>query len=195
MKMCRKCDSQLPISEFSKSSATADGLQRWCKSCCKISRRERYVKNKEQEIASARQWHSKNSAEWSKYMAEYRATHRSELRQQARHYHHVKYRTDLQYRQHCREKTKAWYRKNPDKVYTQRVKRRLRRKLAFVEVVRRMKVWKRDGGVCKICNVPVEFETMHLDHIVPLAHGGEHSYANVQVSCAPCNLRKGAKTA
>jgi 5-methylcytosine-specific restriction endonuclease McrA len=36
---------------------------------------------------------------------------------------------------------------------------------------------------------------MHLDHIVPLARGGEHSYANTQPAHPTCNRRKGAKVA
>jgi 5-methylcytosine-specific restriction endonuclease McrA len=35
----------------------------------------------------------------------------------------------------------------------------------------------------------------HLDHVVPLAAGGDHSYANTQVSYSACNLAKGASTA
>jgi 5-methylcytosine-specific restriction endonuclease McrA len=31
-----------------------------------------------------------------------------------------------------------------------------------------------------------------LDHIMPLAAGGEHSYANVQTLCRRCNALKGA---
>jgi 5-methylcytosine-specific restriction endonuclease McrA len=34
---------------------------------------------------------------------------------------------------------------------------------------------------------------MHLDHIIPLCVDGEHSYANVAVSCQKCNLRKPRK--
>jgi 5-methylcytosine-specific restriction endonuclease McrA len=33
----------------------------------------------------------------------------------------------------------------------------------------------------------------HVDHVVPLARGGEHSYANTQPACPPCNMSKGAR--
>jgi 5-methylcytosine-specific restriction endonuclease McrA len=33
----------------------------------------------------------------------------------------------------------------------------------------------------------------HLDHVVPLSRGGEHSYANVQVAHPFCNLSKGPR--
>jgi 5-methylcytosine-specific restriction endonuclease McrA len=35
---------------------------------------------------------------------------------------------------------------------------------------------------------------MHIDHVIPLARGGEHSYANAQAAHGPCNMRKGATT-
>ena len=34
---------------------------------------------------------------------------------------------------------------------------------------------------------------LHIDHIVPMARGGKTTEANLQVLCASCNLRKGAK--
>lgn len=34
-----------------------------------------------------------------------------------------------------------------------------------------------------------------LDHVVPLARGGEHSYRNVKLAHPLCNSRKGAKVA
>jgi 5-methylcytosine-specific restriction endonuclease McrA len=34
-----------------------------------------------------------------------------------------------------------------------------------------------------------------MDHVVPLARGGDHLYSNVAVSHPLCNRRKGAKVA
>src|SRR5699024_5283996 len=49
-------------------------------------------------------------------------------------------------------------------------------------------VWARDGYRCIYCGEPGE----HLDHVLPVSKGGPHSYGNLVVACAPCNLRKGA---
>lgn len=62
----------------------------------------------------------------------------------------------------------------------------------------------RDDGVCGICggfaplvygatrrNRPSDMAT--IDHVRPLARGGEHSWANVQLAHLACNLRKHAK--
>lgn len=74
-------------------------------------------------------------------------------------------------------------------------RRRARRRGAYVERVDPEAVWERDSGVCGICGEPADVADWHLDHVIPLAAGGEHSHANVQVSHPACNRSKGAKVA
>lgn len=64
---------------------------------------------------------------------------------------------------------------------------------AFVEEVLRSEVWRRSDGVCHICGEAADETRWHVDHIVPIARGGEHSYANTAVSHPACNLRKGVQ--
>lgn len=71
--------------------------------------------------------------------------------------------------------------------------RRARLVGAFVETVDPAKVWKAHKGLCGICQKPVK-GAWHVDHILPLARGGQHSYANVQVAHPRCNLSKGARS-
>jgi 5-methylcytosine-specific restriction endonuclease McrA len=47
-------------------------------------------------------------------------------------------------------------------------------------------------GRCVYCRRKVG-ESFHLDHIVPLARGGRNEDDNVQITCAFCNVSKGAK--
>lgn len=54
-------------------------------------------------------------------------------------------------------------------------------------------VYNRDGPVCSYCNEG-PLDSWHIDHILPWSRGGEHSVENLCVSCASCNLSKGAKT-
>jgi 5-methylcytosine-specific restriction endonuclease McrA len=48
----------------------------------------------------------------------------------------------------------------------------------------KMVVWVRDGGACVNCGSK---NKLQFDHIIPIAQGGSD---NIQVLCAPCNLRK-----
>lgn len=63
----------------------------------------------------------------------------------------------------------------------------------FVEQVDRELVLERDGGLCGLCHTPVDPGDWHLDHIIPIVQGGEHSYRNVQVSHPRCNRAKGGR--
>lgn len=67
------------------------------------------------------------------------------------------------------------------------------------DVVYRRKVFERDGWVCRLCRKPVKRDALvphpkapTLDHILPLALGGLHDYANVQCAHFICNSRKSA---
>lgn len=50
-------------------------------------------------------------------------------------------------------------------------------------------------GACGICSkpLPIELDDIHVDHIIPRAHGGTDSVDNLQATHAHCNLSKGAK--
>jgi 5-methylcytosine-specific restriction endonuclease McrA len=47
------------------------------------------------------------------------------------------------------------------------------------------------GGMCGICKDFIVGK-FHVDHVIPLSRGGEHSYANAQLAHPTCNLEKWA---
>ena len=52
-------------------------------------------------------------------------------------------------------------------------------------------VWERDHGRCVTCGRP---DNLHYDHNLPYSKGGTSILAeNVQLLCAPCNLKKSGK--
>ena len=55
------------------------------------------------------------------------------------------------------------------------------------------KLLDRQRGKCSICGIKLDRNNFHIDHIMPLFLGGEHSDRNVQATCPICNLNKGAK--
>lgn len=56
--------------------------------------------------------------------------------------------------------------------------------------VTRRFVFKRDGRVCRTCSTS---KNLTLDHIIPVARGGEDSMVNLQVLCKSCNSSKSDK--
>jgi hypothetical protein len=94
---------------------------------------------------------------------------------------------------HVSDKMRDWRIENPEKSKAIYHRRYGRRQENFVEDVDRDVVFARDEGLCGICGRPVDPQDWHLDHAIPLAAGGEHSYANVQVSHPRCNRRKGTR--
>lgn len=85
--------------------------------------------------------------------------------------------------------TKAWSSAHRDNRCDCEARRRARKRGSLVEKISRTLVYRRDGGRCHICGGKVG-KHWHLDHIIPLACGGEHCYRNVAVSHAKCNMRK-----
>lgn len=65
-------------------------------------------------------------------------------------------------------------------VKRRRVKRSLSRKNIFF----------RDNFICQYCS---STENLTIDHIVPIARGGEWTWENLVTACSRCNSRKGQK--
>lgn len=79
-----------------------------------------------------------------------------------------------------------------------RLKRKARERAAWIESVNPIKVFERDGWRCRLCHIPTPKEKRgtydddapELDHVMPLALGGDHSYSNTQCACRRCNREK-----
>lgn len=78
--------------------------------------------------------------------------------------------------------------------------RKLRLRCVTVESVNPLVVLRRDKWKCQLCGKKTSptlrgsyaDAAPEVDHIVPIAMGGEHSYRNVQCACRKCNLAKSA---
>lgn len=81
--------------------------------------------------------------------------------------------------------------------YLAKARRRAREREAFVEDVHPWRVFERDEWICRLCTLPLERDAVvphplapTVDHVVPLARGGQHSMANVQAAHFRCNSLK-----
>lgn len=68
------------------------------------------------------------------------------------------------------------------------------------EPVSKRKVFERDGWRCYLCGCDTPLTKSgtqddaapELDHVIPLAAGGDHTYENTRCACRRCNRAKGA---
>lgn len=134
--------------------------------------RTHYWRHRDKRIANTRAWKAANSEKDSERKKAYNAANRARIREYEQEYRRV----------------------HPEVGRRKDLNKRARQHAAFVEVVDRDVLYRRDNGVCGICHKRVRSEDASVDHIVPLARGGEHSYRNTQLAHRRCNARKGATT-
>jgi len=60
----------------------------------------------------------------------------------------------------------------------------------------KLRIWNSANGQCQICTRKMAAgDVKHYDHIIPLADGGRHSEANLQIACVACHADKTAEEA
>jgi len=57
----------------------------------------------------------------------------------------------------------------------------------------RFDVFKRDGFACQYCGRTPPDVILEIDHIQPVAKGGDNDIMNLVSACVACNRGKGAK--
>ena len=213
MKTCSKCKIEKPRSEFHVQKASADGLHRWCKSCVKEWRKSRPEASREADARyrerhpeeskeKSNKWKRKNrekcQADYAKWCA---ANPEKRKALSAKWYAENRERSAkkcLDWRLANPERTLAnardWAKANPERRRTYEHNREAKKaasgKLSPGIVA---ELFARQNGRCIFCQVDLTTVTQHLDHIMPLALDGPNTDDNVQLLCARCNTRKGAK--
>jgi hypothetical protein len=57
----------------------------------------------------------------------------------------------------------------------------------------RLKVFERDGYLCRYCRKQLTRFTATLDHVQPVSEGGENSIENLVTACLRCNSKRGSR--
>jgi 5-methylcytosine-specific restriction endonuclease McrA len=219
-KWCNRCQTEQPVASFHRDRSNRDGLFSACHSCAREYRAAYYRQNRERELARMRVW---QKAHPERVRANNRASHvrcfaaRAAAKRRWRERNRERRRrTDAQWRERnraaLREATRRRFRDDPPAHYRRlaryyathpekrsqlsrqaSARRRARIVAATVGRVDYAAIWERDAGCCQICHTPVAAREVHFDHRIPLSKGGAHTMANVRVTHARCNLRKGAR--
>lgn len=164
MKICNVCKESKPLDLFSPNKRTSTGKQGRCKPCIAAIMRERRAANPE--------------------------AHRASIKRSTERHYEKKLERNNAYRAKNPDKVKQWKKKdreiNKARILADNAKRRsffagetspqIKQLYALRDFYRSMSLG----------------EEFHVDHIIPLSRGGLHSFENLQVIPAICNLRKGA---
>jgi 5-methylcytosine-specific restriction endonuclease McrA len=169
---CSQCNERLPISDFHKDKAATDGLRSKCKKC---------------RISNVKSWYSDNRE---------RQSTKERIRRQA---NPEKYA----------EKEAIRYEKDKDKRLLLATEhshlRKARKKKAKTERgISKLSLKKIFGTKCYYCGIEMDFSTgsgrkfnrsmATIEHLIPLAKGGEHTFENTVLACRHCNISKNSKT-
>lgn len=205
MKTCSKCKIEQPHENFHKESASKDGLRSSCKACSKIycdANRDRrraaskaYRTANPEKVKAAQKAHYKANIEkinacskaWNDANAD-----KTKARNRA-------------WNDANPEKSKArfknWRDKNPEryaelkKINEQ--KRRALKKGCEGSLSKGLfsKLFILQRGKCPICKAELSNikPKSPLDHIMPLALGGQNVDSNIQILCRICNSKKHSK--
>lgn len=159
--------------------------------------RRRYLANREAQLAKIIAWRDANPERARAADVAHREAHREERRANAREWARA-------HPQETKARLDSWRAANPLRVArisrrASAVRRARKVDAAVIETVDILVLAERDGWRCGICSEPVDASLRWPDpmcathdHIIPLARGGDHSYANAQLAHARCNRRKWA---
>jgi hypothetical protein len=93
-KKCSKCKVIQPFEEFFKSKNKPDGLQPYCKDCCKSCTKKYKEENKDKLNAQCREYERLNKDKISAQRREYRRLNKEKIIQQKKYYVRNKRLTD-----------------------------------------------------------------------------------------------------
>jgi 5-methylcytosine-specific restriction endonuclease McrA len=155
--------------------------------------------NKEQLRAKAREYRKKNKERIAAQQAAYRVANAEKLKAYGAAYclaYEAENRERIAARKADHRKTSGYFerysKENPERMRVIKQNYRARRRAALgklsADIVQRLGMLQK--WLCVNCRCDLRKVGHHLDHVQPLALGGENSDANVQLLCPRCNTKK-----
>lgn len=202
-RVCSVCKQRKTTAQFYKDTRHASGLRSECKKCTGIKvrryesanqnaiscrRKEKYISQDPTERKEkGRIWRDANAEKRRLTKKLWRQNNREEYNAKRRAAYIVNPERVLGY-------TRRWNAKNPDNLRASRHRRVARKRNAqgshSAADIKEIK--KQQRQKCAICMALLK-NSCHIDHIVALSKGGSNDRRNIQLLCAPCNLKKGTK--
>jgi 5-methylcytosine-specific restriction endonuclease McrA len=213
MKTCILCGISRPQSEYLKQRGNRDGLKQTCKPCqrhkaeearnlivektcimCKTIKSSssfyRMLKSPDGLFARCKTCFSVGNNPRS---AAYKQAHPDKKRAWDR-------KADQKRPEWSRKKANLrraqWQRENGIRRAFNQMKRVARVKGAVISdltIDQWLAIKRRYSDRCAYCGCKPK--VISMDHVIPLARGGNHTASNIVPACLPCNIKKGAKDA
>lgn len=203
MKVCTACNTEKPISNYSKRAASKDGLSPKCKSCSKKADKAYYIANQELIKNRTKEWATNHPEERQAEKARYRAKHKDRINAKGAEWYANNRESErircAEYHAKNPHVAKArelkWKASNPEATRTKDHRRRaLKLNASGGYVADDVKIlFNRQKGKCVVCKIDISKGKYHIDHIMPLKLGGSNNRTNLQLLCPLCNRQKGAK--
>lgn len=178
MKTCNSCGEAKDTSEFYKAKRGIQGVEARCKGCRSEAGKSWYSQNRDSKKQTSDLWYLNNKDRRSEASRRWRTENADQMKQLISDHYHA---------------NKSDYRARD---------RRRRAMLAGVESedYSTEQVWEKSQGECQVrrlCDGRTWELTEYgrggwvIDHIQPIARGGNDKLENVQLSCDSCNDSKG----
>jgi 5-methylcytosine-specific restriction endonuclease McrA len=185
-KTCTKCGQTKPRTNefFYKNSRSPDGLRPDCADCGR-QRSANYARQNVQASRNrANNWRLNNPERKKEANALWYEANKERIRSE----------------------WKELYAKNPEPYKVSSRVRRAREKLVPYERYTVDQVIAKWGELCHLCGLPIDLTAprqtkipgwengLHLDHVIPISHGGPDTIENVKPSHGKCNLTKNGQS-
>ena len=182
MKLCHYCNLEKSLDNFGNDKRVKDGKKNKCNSCHNDYMKAYYWQHREVMAAKALVHHHKNKESAN---ARRRENRLKNLEREIQH-------------------SRQWQKDNPEAANAIKTNWRMKNRVKLQEIAEQRETVIKAGNVpsshiknlrkmpCNYCGNFIEGQ-MHIDHVVPIAKGGEHSIENLVSACKSCNLSKADK--
>jgi hypothetical protein len=169
---CTQCMEKLPISSFHKDKQASDGIRSTCKKC---------------RISTTQKWYWKDVSKRRKVANDRRIKDPEKAR-----------KDDLERYGRDREKRIALATEHSH------LRKARKKKTKTERGISKLALKKKFGTKCYYCGKEMDFsvgkgrvfnrDMATIEHLIPLARGGEHTFVNTVLACRFCNISKNAKS-
>lgn len=180
-KRCAMCHEFLPITIFHLNKNGKYGRGSHCRPC-----RKRY--NQQKDVIQRRRVHRQQNREYFRQVdREFRSRHRDQRKANNKSYKQAHKAEIDAYRK--TPKAKAAVRLGKIRWRTRNANAKGR--FTIDQFFARCEFY---GWCCYLCRKPLTFDTVAIEHRIPLSRGGTNWPANLAPSCRSCNSKKCNKT-